>query len=257
MSTPVEPPTEQSPLPPPAPPPGRRPWRSRLRSRGVIIGAAVVALLVVGGVTAALLIPDRGRHFGPGFGRMEPTGELDARGEPWGGPSGGPWGGPEGGPWRGEDGFGDHDRGGVRGIGNAAVLTGTVSAVSSGTLVVNVDGGAQRTLRADGDTRVQGVANSGLGDLQAGERVVVQVQGTGDAATARTVWTPQARVTGTVTALAGDRATVTSIDGLTVTVDVATLSQKPVIGDVVVLTGVAADGSTIRADGIRVLPRAS
>jgi hypothetical protein len=257
MSTPTEPPTEQSPLPPPGPPPGRRPWRPRLRSRGVIIGAAVVALLVVGGVTAALLIPDRDRHFGPGFGRMGSIGELDDRSGPWGGPSGGPWGGPEGGPWRGEDGFGGHDRGGVRGVGDAAVLTGTVSAVSSGTLVVNVDGGAQRTLRTDGDTRVQGVANNGLGDLQAGERVVVQVQGTGDAATARTVWTPQARVTGTVTALAGDRATVTSIDGLTITVDVAALSQKPVLGDFVVLTGVAADGSTIRADGIRVLPRAS
>lgn len=255
MSTPTEPPTEQNPHPPPAPPPGRRPWRSRLRSRGVIIGAAVVALLVVGGVAAALLIPDRDRHFGPGFGRMESTGEIDDRGAPWGGPSGGPWAGPEGGPWRGEAGFGGHDRGGVP--GNAAVLTGTVSAVSSGTLVVNVDGGAQRTLRTDGGTRVQGVANSGLGDLQAGERVVVQVQGTGDAATARTVWTPQARVTGTITALAGDRATVTSIDGLTVTVDVAALSQKPVVGDVVVLTGVATDGSTIRADGIRVLPRAS
>jgi hypothetical protein len=253
MSTPTEPPTEQSPLPPPAPPPGRRPWRSRPRSRGVIIGAAVVALLVVGGVTAALLIPDRDRHFGPGFGRMESIGELDDRGGPWGGPRGGP----EAGPWGGEGAFGGHDRGGVRGIGNAAVLTGTVTGVSSGTLVVNVDGGAQRTLRTDGDTRVQGVANSGLGDLQAGERVVVQVQGTGDAATARTVWTPQARVTGTVTALAGDRATVTSIDGLTVTVDVAALSQRPVVGDVVVLTGVAADGSTIRADGIRVLPRAS
>jgi hypothetical protein len=253
MSTPTEPPTEQSPLPPPAPLPGRRPWRSRPRSRGVIIGAAVVALLVVGGVTAALLIPDRDRHFGPGFGRMESIGELDDRGGPWGGPRGGP----EAGPWGGEGAFGGHDRGGVRGIGNAAVLTGTVTGVSSGTLVVNVDGGAQRTLRTDGDTRVQGVANSGLGDLQAGERVVVQVQGTGDAATARTVWTPQARVTGTVTALAGDRATVTSIDGLTVTVDVAALSQRPVFGDVVVLTGVAADGSTIRADGIRVLPRAS
>jgi hypothetical protein len=37
---------------------------------------------------------------------------------------------------------------------------------------------------------------------------------------------------------------------------VAALSQKPVVGDVVVLTGVAADPSTIRADGIRVLPRA-
>jgi hypothetical protein len=71
------------------------------------------------------------------------------------------------------------------------------------------------------------------------------------------VWTPQASVTGTVTALAGDRATVTSVEGLAVTVDVAALSQKPAVGDVVVLTGTAADAATIRADGIRVLPRAS
>ncbi len=62
---------------------------------------------------------------------------------------------------------------------------------------------------------------------------------------------------GTVTALTGDRATIASVDGLTVTADVAALSQKPVVGDVVVLTGTAADASTLRADGIRVLPRAS
>jgi hypothetical protein len=253
MTTPTEPPTEQHPLPPPPP---RRPWRSRFRSRGVIIGAVVVAVLVAGAVAAALLIPDRDR-FGPGFDRHGPVGELGGRGAPWHVPGdAGPWHGPgRGGP--GGDQFGGPARGGGPGIGNAPVLTGTVVSVADGTLVVNVDGGAQRTLRTDGDTRVRGGQNSALGDLQTGERVVVQVQGAGATAVARAVWSPQASVTGTVTALTGDRATVTSVDGLTVAVDVAALSQKPVVGDVVVLTGVAADGSTIRADGIRVLPRAS
>ncbi|WP_433278805.1 hypothetical protein ACQPZA_05095 [Pseudonocardia xinjiangensis] len=254
MTTPTDPPTEQHPLPPPPPP---RPWRSRIRSRGVIIGAVIVALLVAGGVAAALLIPDRGR-FGPGFDRHGPMGELGAPGAPWHGPgNGGPWHGPgPGGPGPGGP-FGGPPRGGGPGLANAPVLTGTVVSVADGTLVVNVDGGAQRTLRTDGDTVVQGAQNSALGDLQTGERVVVQVQGTGATAVARAVWTPQASVTGTVTALTGDRATVTSVDGLTVTVDVTALSQKPVVGDVVVLTGVAADATTIRADGIRVLPRAS
>jgi hypothetical protein len=86
--------------------------------------------------------------------------------------------------------------------------------------------------------------------------VVVQVEGTGDAATAESIWVPQASVTGTVTALSGNTATVTSVEGLTVSVDITALSQKPVVGDVVILTGTA-DAGTIRADGIRVLPRAS
>ncbi|GAA1177448.1 hypothetical protein [Pseudonocardia alaniniphila] len=266
MSSPTEPPTVQNPPPQSPPPPAdgpapRRSWRSRLRSRGVIIGAVIVAVLVAGGVAAALLVPDRHR----GFDRIGPVGERGNWGAPWqgsGGPGEGPWGGggPGWGPWGHGDRFsapgGHGDERGPRGMRDAPVLTGTVASVADGTLVVNVDGSGQRSLRTDGDTRVRGGQNSGLGDLQSGERVVVQVQGTGASATARAVWTPQARVIGTVTALAGDRATLTSIDGLTVTADVAALSQKPVVGDVVVLTGVAADPSTIRADGIRVLPRA-
>jgi hypothetical protein len=225
----------------------------------VIVGAVILAVLVAGGVAVALLIPDRHR----GFDRIGPVGERGSWGAPWqgsGGPGEGPWGGggPGGGPWGHGDRFSAPGRGderGPRGMGDAPVLVGTVASVADGTLVVNVDGSGQRSLRTGGDTRVRGGQNSGLGDLQTGERVVVQVQGTGATATARAVWTPQARVVGTVTALSGDRATLTSIDGLTVTADVAALSQKPVVGDVVVLTGVAADPSTIRADGIRVLPR--
>ncbi|OLT11060.1 hypothetical protein BJF78_27755 [Pseudonocardia sp. CNS-139] len=143
------------------------------------------------------------------------------------------------------------------GVGDGPVVAGTVVSAGNGTLVVAVDGGTQRSLRTDGDTRVLGDGNSALGDLQTGERVVVRIDGTGDAARAVLVWTPQAHVTGTVTALSGASATVVALDGLTVTADVSALSQRPTAGDVVVLTGVAADGTTLRADGIRILPRAS
>ncbi len=262
MST-TEPPTTQ--VPPPAEPkPPRRPLRSRLRSRGVVITAVVAALVVIAGVTAALLLPgnDRGR-FGPGFDRSGWSGEMGERG--W---RGGPWGDDDrsegrfdgrfdgrGGDRGGDDEEGPGGRG--FGMGDDPIVTGTVASVADGSIVVNVDGSGPRTLRTDGNTEVTGASNSGLGDLQTGERVVVEVEGTGDAATAESVWTPQASVTGTVTALTGDRATVTSVEGLAVTVDVAALSQRPAVGDVVVLTGTAADVSTIRAEGIRVLPRAS
>ncbi|WP_345612031.1 hypothetical protein [Pseudonocardia adelaidensis] len=240
MST-TEPPTSE--IPP------RRSWRSRLRSRGAVITAAVAALVVIGGVTAALLLPDHDRgRFGPGVDRAG-----------WSGP---PWaegrhGGPMGGHW-GDDDDRFEGQGGPRGFGsgNEPVVTGTVASVANGSIVVTVDGAGQRTIRTDGDTRVRGSGNSGLGDLQVGERVVVEVAGTGDAATAESIWVPQASVAGTVTALGGDTAIVTSVEGLTVTVNTAALSQKPAVGDVVVLTGTA-DGGTIRADGIRVLPKAS
>lgn len=241
----TEPPTTQAPAPPP--PPGRRPWRSRVRSRGFVVGAAIVTLLVVGGVVAALLVGDRGHDrgwFGPGRG--DRVGEMDQRGGPW----------QDGAPLPGHQGRGPGHRGPFA-LGNNPVVAGTVASAGNGTLVVAVDGGAQRTLRTDADTRVVGDGNNALGDLRTGERVVVRVQGSGDAARAVAVWTPQARVTGTVTALNGDTATVTSVAGLTVNADVSALSQKPTVGDVVVLTGVAADGTTIRAEGIRVLPRAS
>jgi hypothetical protein len=258
MST-TEPPTTQVP-PPAGPKPPRRPLRSRLRSRGVVITAVVAALVVIAGVTAALLLPDddRGR-FGPGFDRSGWSGALDERG--W---RGGPWGDDDHSDDRSEGRFGGRDGddeegpgGRGSGMGDDPIVMGTVASVADGSIVVNVDGSGPRTLRTDGDTEVTGASNGGLGVLQTGERVVVEVEGIGDAATAESVWTPQASVTGTVTALTGDRATVTSVGGLAVPVDVAALSQRPAVGDVVVLTGTAADASTIRADGIRVLPRAS
>jgi hypothetical protein len=243
MST-TEPPTTE--VKPP-----RRNWKSRLRSRGAVITAVVAALVVIGGVTAALLLPDHDRgRFGPGFDRAGWSGEA-----PWEGGRHGGWGGHDRGD-AGDD-FGDRGPGGRPfGLGDDPVVTGTVASVANGSIVVNVDGAGQRTIRTDGDTRVGGSSNNGLGDLQVGERVVVGVEGTGDAATAESVWVPQASVAGTVTVVSGDTATVTSVEGLPVTVNTTALSQKPAVGDVVVLTGTA-DAGTIRADGIRVLPKAS
>ena len=128
---------------------------------------------------------------------------------------------------------------------------------AEGTLVVTPDGGAPRTLRTNADTRVRGAGNAALGDLTAGERVVVRVDGTGAAATAVSILTPQARVVGTVTALTGTSATVVAADGRTVTADVTALGQQPAVGDVVVLTGTITDSTTLTADGVRILPRAS
>lgn len=247
MSTP-EPPTTTT---------SRSRWR-RPRGRGLVIGASLLALLIVAGVAFALLAPWRdgpGRGFGdhdgrPGLalaGEDVPFADLDDEGR-------GPWGGPNGrGPGRGGEGLFD--------LGSDTVLTGSVVSVGNGTLVVTVDGPvgstAQRALRTDGDTRVAGAGNAALGDLQTGERVAVRVAGTGDAATAVAVLAPQARVTGTVTALDGDRATVVGVDGLTVVANVAALGTKPAVGDVVMITGTVTDGVTLTADGIRVLPRAS
>jgi hypothetical protein len=234
-----------------------RPWRSRLRGRGAVIAGVIAALVIAGVATVAVLWPDDRGRFGPGFDRVGWSGEMHERGGPWrdGGP--GRWNDSDDGDR--DDGDRDGDERGPRGFGfgDDPVVTGTVAAVADGSLVVNVDGAGPRTLRTDGDTEVGGAGNRGLGDLQAGERVVVGVEGAGETATAESVWAPQASVTGTVTALTGDRATVTSVEGLTVTVDLAALSQRPVLGDVVVLTGTAADAATLRADGVRILPRAS
>lgn len=217
------------------PPPTR--WsRFRPRRRGAVVGAVVLALLVVAGVATALILPlggpDRGGH-GDDRGRAG----IGLLGDERFGP-------------------GHRGRGGEEPLlrGDDAVLPGTVVSVGDGTLVLTPDGAPQRTLRTDDRTRVRGRDDAGLGDLRPGERVVVRVDGTGDAATAVAVLVPQARVAGTVTAITGDTATVVGIDGLTVTADVAGLAQRPAVGDVVVLTGTAS-GSTLTADGVRILPR--
>jgi hypothetical protein len=198
-----------------------------------VIAAVVVAVLVVGAVAAALLGSSSERTAGPGIGRT-----AESEGFPGG----------------------RDDRGrGPRGLdaGDSPILIGTVVSTATGTITITPDGGAARTLRTDGDTRVRGNGNTAVGDLQAGERVIVRVSGSGATATAVSIEVPRASVSGTVTALSGDTATITSFDGLVVSANVAALSQKPVVGDVVVLSGTVANGTTITADGIRVLPKAT
>jgi hypothetical protein len=232
--------TSQPEPPTTALPAERRRWRRwRPRGRAAVIGAVLVAVLVVGAVVTALLLPDRG----PGrdglqsepalTGEVDDLAGLDGPGRRGGGP--------------GRLDFGDR-------LGDDTLLTGTVVATAEGSLVLAPDSGPQRTVRTDADTRVRGAGNAAPGDLQAGERVVVRLDGAGDAATAVAVLIPPTRVTGTVTAVAGERVTVVGIDGLTVPADVSALSQKPVVGDLVVPTGVAVDATTLRADGIRFLP---
>ena len=64
-------------------------------------------------------------------------------------------------------------------------------------------------------------------------------------------------VAGTVTALDGDRATVTRPDGLTQIVDVSALTDKPKVGDLIAAVGSATDnGAVIKADKIKQLPKA-
>ncbi|MEJ3656707.1 hypothetical protein WEH80_27485 [Actinomycetes bacterium KLBMP 9759] len=247
-------PTEQV---PPSEEPKTRPRWQRPRGRGLIIGAAVVALVVVAGVAFALLTPgggpwrgDRGGHWGPGAIAGE-RGDVG----PWGGPGGpgGHWGGSDGPGRPGERGWW-HDRDG--GGPDAPIVAGTVASTTADSIVVTQDGGAQRTVRTDDRTRVTGAGNERVGDLQTGERVVIRVNGSGDSAVALLVQAVQSRVTGTVTAVAGDSATVAGFDGLTSTVDTAKLSQKPVVGDLVEITGTVTNGTTVAADGIRILPKA-
>ncbi len=212
----------------PTPPnPGSRWRRLRPSRRGATIGAVVVALLIVAGVAAALLTRGDGpgwddhhgpRDGGPGVGLADGFGELGGRGGPLG-----------------------------RGLGDDTLLVGTVVATADGSVVVAPDSGEQRTIRTDDSTRVRGGGNTGLADLEAGERVVIRVAGAGDAATAVSILTPQARVIGTVTALSGDLATITSIDGRTVTANLSALTEQPAVGDLIALTGTATNPTTITA----------
>lgn len=232
--------TTPDPPQPPAPQPARR--RFRPGRRGLVIGAVVLGVIVAVGIVAALLVP---RGDGVGFGRH-----------------GGPGFGDDAGFGGGLDGPRDHrgwrDGRGGRGIdfrlGDDTLLSGTVVSTADGTLVITADGAAQRSLRTDSHTRVFGGDNRSLTDLTAGERVVVRVDGTGDAARVVAAWAPRARVVGTVTALTGDQATLVAVDGLTVTADLTGIGRKPAVGDLVVISG-GANGSTLRADELRVLPK--
>lgn len=144
-------------------------------------------------------------------------------------------------------------RGGPGRVNRGPALAGTVASVDGANVVVNVDGGAPVTVATGDRTRVKGEQRHAVGDLKAGDRVVVRGQ-VGRPAARILVSTARAR--GTVTALEGDRATVTRPNGLTQVVDVAGVSTKPKVGDRVAVRGAVADnGATLRAQSVRVLPK--
>ncbi|MBW0105385.1 hypothetical protein, partial [Pseudonocardia sp. KRD291] len=116
------------------------------------------------------------------------------------------------------------------------------------------DGAGDVPIRTDDRTRVGGVTTE-LTALTPGQRVVVRVSGTGADAVAASVQTPRARLTGTVTSLAGARATVVEASGLTSAVDTTGLTTKPSVGTRAEFGGVAADnGTVLRADEMQTLP---
>ena len=256
MSTPLPP---DPPTTPAAPQPERPTgWRRfRPRGRAGAIGAVIVAVLVVGGVVAALLVP-WGHRGGPGDYRgpaVGLSGESSELGDIEGLDDGGAL---RDGPGRDGPGRGRGDRPGARGLGqrHPAGRDGRLDRER----VTRPHSRRWRRSAPSAPTTAPACAARATppsATWRPGERVVVRVTGTGDAATAVAVVTPRARVTGTVTALTGDSATVTGVNGLTVTVDVAGLGQKPAVGDLVVLTGTAANGTTLKADQVRVLPKAS
>lgn len=128
------------------------------------------------------------------------------------------------------------------------VVVGTVAGSGANDLTVAQDGGSQTVIPTDADTRVRGAGNHELGDLSAGERVVVRV---GSGGTAVAVGVVQGHVVGTVTALDGDRATVLRPDGLAVPVDLSGVPERPAVGTVVAVRGSAQDGgSVLRAEEV-------
>ncbi len=175
--------------------------------------------------------------------------------------------GPDGGSGGLDKGFGGHGMGpdgefggpgmdGPRhGLANTTMLAGAVVSVGNGNLVVAPDGGvAQVTVPTTDRTRMLGAGN-GLAGLQPGQRVVVRV---GEDRSAMAVFTPAARAIGTITALAGDRATLVRPDGLTEAVDLAGVNPKPANGDLVMVSGTPADnGATLKVTTLRPLPKAS
>ncbi len=143
----------------------------------------------------------------------------------------------------------------LRRLGDDTLLVGTVASAADGTLTVTRDVGGELTVTTTENTRVRGGGNASLGDLTAGERVVVRV-GTDKQAIGVLVLRPH--VAGTVTALDGDRATVTRASGLTQVVDVSALADKPQVGDLIAVVGSSADGgATLKAEKIKQLPETS
>lgn len=227
----------------------RRPW---LIAGATVLG--VILLLVAFGAGRATGRWHDGGHGGYGL-RGDHRAMIRMHDGP-AGPGGGPWMGERGG-FGGGPGWGGGRHLGVGPGGPGALggqgIAGTVASVNGASVVVNADGGGPVTVTTNDQTRVLGEGRHSVADLKAGDRVLVRVR---DANTPVAVLVPQARAAGTVTALDGDRATVTRPDGLTQAVDVSGVSNKPKAGDRVAVLGTIADnGATLKASSLRVLPK--
>jgi hypothetical protein len=177
----------------------------------------------------------QGAHPGmaPGPGRMG------------GGPEGleGP-GGPGGWP----------DGAGMRGPGATPALIGAVSSVNGPSLVVAQDGAAPVTVTTTDRTRVVGDQLHAVTDLRPGQRIVVRL---GPDRSATGVLAMPATARGTITTLNGTKASLTQIDGLTLSVDTSGLATQPKAGDLIAVWGTAADnGTMLKANSLRELPKA-
>ena len=273
----------------PATPAGGAKWYRPRRTwpwiTGGVVGGVVVLLVVFG---AGALIGShhggyQGRHHGE-HGRMY---GMSPRGGEFGGPGGrggqqgqggpGGFGGPQGqgGP-DGHDGMGPggmgHDgmgqgggfgQGGFGGgfgreqgafqMGASPAVVGSLVTINGANMVLTQDGGAQVTVTTTPQTRVIGDQRATLADLKAGDRIAVREDNNHQALGVLVI---PARAFGTVTAVNGDQATLTRADGLTETVDVSGVTNKPQVGDQVVVSGNAANnGSVLKATELRALPK--
>lgn len=236
-----------------------RGWSPRRRWIG--LGVLVILLLLILALIFGLSRHGRyghrhghGHHGGPGHSKyqegMSGAGMgMDGFGGPMAG-SGGPMGGD--GTMAGPRGWGGRERG-PGGGPVAAPLTGSVVSVAPGSLVLAQDGAGQVSVPTTDRTRVMGAGN-GLTGLQPGQRVVVRL---GADKSAVAVFSPKAQAVGTVTAIAGDRATLVRPDGLTEPVDLSAVNPKPANGDVVAVSGTAAEnGATLKVETLRPMPKA-
>lgn len=132
------------------------------------------------------------------------------------------------------------------------LLLGTVKSVADNKLTVTRDGGGEVTVDTDAQTKVRGSGTDALADLRTGNRVLVRVSKDNKALRIKV---PKASVTGTVTRLDGDRATIIGRDGLARAVDLSGISDKPKAGDVVTVVGDAVEsGAVLKADRLRQVP---
>jgi hypothetical protein len=209
--------------------PGRRRWWRPRRRWPVVTGAVVVAVLLLA------LAFGGGYWVGHRHGRFD---HFAHGGHGWTMP-----GHHHRGMFGGQGGFAGPDGFAGRGAAATAVF-GTVTSINGANLVITPDGAAPVTVTTGDRTRI-------VGQLAPGARVIGRV---GPDHTAYLVRVVPAVDRGTVTAVAGDRITLTEPGGLTRTVDVSAVTTKPAIGAVVAVRGTATDnGGTLKAQSIREL----